>query len=101
MESVDKQKMARLNNLSKKIVDCLYCVHRELGPGLLERAYHLSLCHELDLRNIKYQNEVYVPINYKDMRIESAYRLDLLIEDEIIIELKAVKKLNHYLHPNY
>ncbi len=90
MVVVDQEKMDYLNELSKKIVNCIYNVHKELGPGLLERAYQMSLCRELDLCNLSYKSEVMIPLIYKGQNIESGYRLDIIVEDEIIIELKAV-----------
>jgi GxxExxY protein len=93
MVVVDQEKMDYLNELSKKIVNCIYNVHKELGPGLLERAYQMSLCRELELCNLAYESEVMIPLIYKGLNIESGYRLDVIVEDEIIIELKAVDEI--------
>lgn len=93
MEIVAKEKMDYLNELSKKIVNCIYNVHKELGSGLLERAYQMSLCRELELCNLSYESEVMIPLVYKGMNIESGYRLDIIVENEIILELKAVEEM--------
>lgn len=93
MINVNKDEMEYLNTLSKKVVNCIYNVHRELGSGLLERAYQMSLCRELELNNISYESEVMIPLVYKGLSIESGYRLDIIVEDEIIIELKAVEEM--------
>lgn len=79
-----------IDSLSNKIIGAAIEVHRLLGPGLLESAYEECLSRELELRGIKVQRQVILPIEYKGIKIESAYRLDLLVEDRIIIELKSV-----------
>ncbi len=66
-------------------------VHRFLGPGLLESAYEQCLCHELGLRGIDFRSQVDQPIIFKGMRLEAGYRIDLLIEELVIVELKAVE----------
>jgi len=68
-------------------------VHRKLGPGLLESVYSICLAHELRKRGLKVDREVMLPIIYDDIRLESALRLDLLVESRIVIEAKAVEKL--------
>ena len=79
-----------LNDLSYKIVGCAIEVHRHLGPGLLESVYHDCLKQELGLKNIKFKSQLLVPINYKGLVLDTDYRLDFLIEDEIVVELKAM-----------
>jgi len=81
-----------INNVSGAIVDAAMEVHTVLGPGLLESTYESCLKHELLLRNLFVLNQVTLPINYKDNIIENGYRIDLLVEDQIIVELKAVEK---------
>ncbi len=83
-----------LNILSKKVVDAIFKVHRELGPGLLENIYEKCLCIELASKNLKYSNQVALPVFYKGKDIGLDYRLDILVEDSIIIELKSVEKMN-------
>ncbi|MFT4153998.1 GxxExxY protein [Parafilimonas sp.] len=75
--------------LAKQIVDIAFKIHKELGPGLLESVYAKCFCYELFNRNINYEKEKEVPIIYQSLIIDDGLRLDLLIEDVIIIELKA------------
>ena len=69
-------------------------VHKKLGPGLLERIYEVCFCHELGKRGLKHQRQVCVPIKYDDMIFDEGLRLDVLVEDLIICELKAVDSMN-------
>jgi len=80
--------------LGKEIVDAAYTVHRNLGPGLLERIYEVCFCHELSKRGISFQRQVSVPIIYDGMRFEEGLRLDVLVEDLVICELKAVETMS-------
>ncbi|MGD0139806.1 MAG: GxxExxY protein [Tepidisphaeraceae bacterium] len=82
-----------LERIAKIVVDCIYTVHRKLGPGLLESVYSICLAHELRKRGVKVDREVMLPIIYDDIRLESALRLDLVVESRIVIEAKAVEKL--------
>jgi GxxExxY protein len=82
-----------LNNLSKEVIGAAIEVHRDLGPGLLESTYEASLQHELALRGITSQRQLLLPIHYKELLIPDAYRVDLLVEDALIIELKTVQSL--------
>lgn len=82
-----------LNIISGKILDSAIEVHRTLGPGLLESVYESCLVKELMLRNIKVKSQVPVPIIYKDEMLTKEFYLDILVEDEIIVELKTVEKL--------
>ena len=81
-------------DIATKIVDAAYCVHKELGPGLLERIYEVCFCHELTKRNLAYQRQVEVPIVYDGITFDEGLRLDVLVEDLIICELKAVDNVN-------
>ena len=83
-----------LNNVSGIIIDSAMKVHTALGAGLLESAYEACLKHELTKRNLKVASQVGLPVTYDDVSIDIGYRLDLLVEDSIIIELKAVERLN-------
>lgn len=85
--------LGTLNKITEKIIGCAIEVHRNLGPGLLESIYEKALCVELDEKRIKYQRQLNVPIIYKQRSL-GEYRLDLLIEDEIIVEMKAVDKID-------
>ncbi len=82
-----------LNNLSKEVIGAAIEVHRDLGPGLLEATYEASLQHELELRGIASQRQILLPIHYKDLLIPDAYRMDLLVEDSLVVELKTVQSL--------
>jgi len=77
-------------DLSFKIIGAAIEVHRELGPGLLESAYEACLCHEFSLCGIRFKKQVDCPVSYKGLLIDCGYRIDILIEDEIVLELKAV-----------
>lgn len=80
-------------SLATELVDAAYSVHSELGPGLLESIYETCLCHELSLRGIEYEQQVVLPIAYKDLVIEGGLRLDLILDRRIIVELKAVEQI--------
>lgn len=81
------------NQISGEIVDAAMKVHTALGPGLLESAYAACLRHELIKRGLKVQSEVPVPVAYDGIKLESGYKLDLLVEDTVIVELKAIDAL--------
>jgi GxxExxY protein len=75
------------------VVDSAFTVHKELGPGLLESVYEACFCEELRSRDISYRSQVALPIVYKSLRLESGLRLDLLVEDSIIVELNSVRRI--------
>lgn len=79
-------------NLTSGIIGGAIEVHKALGPGLLESAYNERLAYELEVRGFSVQREVLLPITYKEVEIDHGYRLDLLIENRIVIELKEVEK---------
>lgn len=81
---------ARLNDIGTAVVDACYAVHSTLGPGLLESVYSLCLTEEIRSRALRVQSQQPVPVVYKGMRLEGGFRIDLLVEGEVIIELKAV-----------
>ena len=83
--------MEQLNAITEQIIGCAIEVHKNLGPGLLESIYEKALCCELDLRGIKHESQVMVPILYKG-NLLGEHRLDLLVENEIIVEIKAVDR---------
>ena len=72
-------------------VDSAFAVHKELGPGLLESAYEACFAHELELRGVRYQRQLPVPLNYKGKLIEVGFRADIVIDQKLLIELKAVE----------
>ena len=82
-----------LNELTYKLIGCAYDVHKALGPGLLESTYEKCLCFELEKLGIKYEKQKELPINYKGMTIDNGYRIDIMVEDKIVIELKSVEIL--------
>lgn len=81
--------------LSAQIVDAAIKVHMALGPGLLESAYRRCLCKELQLRGIGYRTEVHIRLSYEGIEVDGGYKIDILVEDCIVLELKVVE----YLHP--
>ena len=82
-----------LNNISGLIVDAAFKVHNFLGPGLLESSYEACLKHELKKRKVNIQSQVSFPIDYDGLKIDAGYRIDLLVEEAIIVELKSVEKI--------
>lgn len=82
-----------IEEIAKDTVDAAFAVHRELGPGLLESAYEACLCHELASRGHEVVTQVPQPIAYRGLSLDIGYRLDLLIDDSLIVELKTVEQL--------
>ncbi len=80
--------------IANRIVDAAYNVHKNLGPGLLEKVYEVCFCHELKKRGLKYQRQVDIPIHYDDLVFDEGLRLDVLVEENIICEIKAVDEMN-------
>ena len=79
------------NEISNKVIGCAIEVHRKLGPGLLESAYQECLLYELTLQSLKVEREKPMPIIYKDIEINQGYRIDILVEDKVVIEIKTVE----------
>lgn len=86
-----------LNELSGRVLDAAIRVHRALGPGLLERAYRLCLVHELRRQGMHALTEIPVALSYEGLRVESGFRLDVLVEGTLVVEVKAVDVL-HPVH---
>ena len=82
------------NELSQKIIGCAIEVHKHLGPGLLESAYQECLYYELEKLGLKVQKEKPMPIVYKEVKLDHGYRIDLLVEDKVVIEIKTVEVFN-------
>ena len=82
-----------VDDVTRRIIGSAIEVHKGLGPGLLESVYETCLCHELDAKGIAYIRQSKVPITYKGINLECGYRLDLLVENKVIVELKSVDKL--------
>lgn len=87
--------MRAINELTELVIGSAIEVHKHLGPGLLESTYELCLCEELSERNIRFERQVNMPVQYKNKNISTGYRLDLLVEKQLIIELKAVIEINN------
>jgi GxxExxY protein len=82
-----------INQLTGQIIGAAIEVHKALGPGLLESVYEECLCHEFGLRQMRYSRQQELPVEYKGVKLDCDYRIDLLVEDLIILELKAVDSL--------
>lgn len=82
-----------LNEISGLIVDAAINVHKNLGPGLLENIYEEALCYELEKRRLEYSTQTAIKVPYEDIVLKSQYRLDILVENKIILELKCVDRL--------
>ena len=83
----------KTNQLTGQVIGAAIEVHKTLGPGLLESVYEECLCHELDVRHIPYRRQQALPVEYKGVKIDCGYRIDLLVSDLIILELKSVDSL--------
>jgi len=81
------------NNITHEIIGAAIEVHKRLGPGLLESAYEACLAHEIHLRNLKVDQQVPVPVIYRETKLECGYRIDLLVEGRIVVELKSIELL--------
>jgi GxxExxY protein len=81
------------NELSKIILDAAFRVHSAIGPGMLENAYEACLAYELRQPGLKVQTQVPLPLIYRDVKLEVGYRLDVLVEELVIVEIKAVERL--------
>jgi GxxExxY protein len=86
-----------LNLITESIIGAAIQVHRALGPGLLESTYEVCLMHELAQKGLEVDKQVPIPIIYKDVRLDAGYRIDLLVEDQVIVELKSVDTI-HPIH---
>lgn len=89
MSPLDK----RLDNLAARVIEASVMVHRELSPGLLESIYSRCLVCELEHHGIRSESEVYIPVYYRDIVIDCGYRADVIVEESIILELKAVEQV--------
>jgi GxxExxY protein len=86
-----------INQVTEAIIGAAICVHRELGPGLLESTYEACLFHELVSRGVSVERQKELPVRYKELMLEAGYRIDLFVERMVIVELKAVEEL-HPIH---
>jgi GxxExxY protein len=78
-------------DLTNEIIAAAIEVHRELGPGLLESAYHACMCRELAERNVPFRSQVDLPVSYKGFHLDCGYRIDLVVNDRVVVELKSVE----------
>ena len=79
--------------LTEQVIGAAIEVHHELGPGLLESAYEECFCHELHLRNLGFQRQVDLPVASKDLKFDCGYRLDVVIENLVVVELKSIEQV--------
>ena len=82
-----------INKTTETVIGAAIEVHRHLGPGLLESAYEECLCEELSLREIPFKRQVALPVSYKSKKLDIGYRIDLLVNDEVVVELKTVESI--------
>jgi GxxExxY protein len=82
------------NEITKKIIGCAIQVHRDLGPGLLESAYEECLSYELVKNGLSIKRQLPTPVIYKDIKLDCGYRIDILVEDKVVVELKVVDAIN-------
>ncbi|HWR50235.1 MAG TPA: GxxExxY protein [Bryobacteraceae bacterium] len=81
------------NEVTHQVIGAAVEVHRSLGPGLLESAYMQCLCRELSLRNVSFRTELRLPVEYKGIRLDCGYRIDMLVEESVVIEAKSVEAI--------
>ena len=83
-----------LEGIATKVVDSAYRVHKTLGPGLLEKIYEIAFCHEIRKAGLECKRQVYLPVVYDGIEFDEGLRLDVIIEDKVICELKAIENVN-------
>ncbi len=84
---------SEVEHIATIVFDSAFKVHRALGPGLLESVYEVCLCYELTKAGLKFRRQVELPVIYDSIRLESGFRIDVLVEEEIVVELKAVETM--------
>ena len=84
---------AEIDTLAKEVIDCAFKVHQTLGPGLLESVYETCMLHEIRKRGLQVENQVEVPVVYDGMQMNCGFRMDLLVEKKLLVELKAVETI--------
>jgi GxxExxY protein len=87
------QEIEEYNKVTEKIIGCCIEVHRNLGPGLLESSYEECLCHELNIQGLNYERQLPLSIKYKTVRLDCGYRIDVLVENKIVLEIKSVDEI--------
>jgi len=93
MTYTTRSEMLDINKTTESIIGAAIEVHRHLGPGLLESAYEECLCEELLLRKILFKRQVALPVTYKSKKLDIGYRIDLLVNEEVVVELKTVESI--------
>ena len=93
-QRTQRKSIMNINELSKRIVGSAIEAHKVLGPGLLESAYEECLCHELHLHNLSFERQQPLPVKYKDIQLDCGYKLDVLVEEVIILELKSCERIS-------
>ncbi|MDI6783569.1 MAG: GxxExxY protein [bacterium] len=89
----EKNILVEENKITEKIIKCAIEVHKQLGPGLLESIYEVCLCKEFELDGLKYTQQKELPIVYKNIELPERYRVDLIVEDKIVVEIKCVESI--------
>ncbi len=82
------------NEIAHKVIGCAIEIHKSLGPGLLESAYQECLCHKLQEEGLRIYKQKPMPLIYEEVHLECGYRIDILVEDKVVIEIKSVEALN-------
>src|SRR5205085_4078697 len=85
--------MLQVNEMTQAIIGAAIEVHRTLGPGLLESAYRECLCRELELKNLQFEKEQGLPLEYKGLKLDQGYRVDIIVYNQVVVEVKAVEGL--------
>jgi len=93
MQARGREQYARADALSNVVIGSCIEVHQTLGPGLLESAYETCLCRELSLRNVAFERQRAIPLRYKGVDVDAGYRLDIIVDDVLVVEIKAVEAL--------
>ena len=86
--------MEKLNSITEVIIGAAMAVHKELGPGLLESTYEACLAYELGARGLSVERQKELPVTYRSVKLDCGYRIDLLVDDRVIVELKTVERLD-------
>jgi GxxExxY protein len=82
-----------INQITSEVIGAAIEIHKHLGPGLLESAYETCLCHELDLHSIPYERQKPLPLSYKGIVLDAGYRVDVLVRELVVVEIKAVDSI--------
>ena len=90
---VAENRVLDTNRLTREVIGAAIEVHKTIGPGLLESAYEECLCRELSLKNMDFQRQVALPVTYKGVQLDCGYRLDVVVEEKLILELKACSSI--------